>query len=257
MDGPLAKWVSQIKTGSTLVSARGTRASLNAKWQSQVLGFCNQALKDRYPFSPRSPTDVAIQDFGKLFAPGGLIDSFVTENLLQHINTAQRPWAWSATGAAELGISNDVLEQLQLAAEIRDAFFGAGSDPKVTFEIRPLALSDTANEMVLEIHGTQIRYRLNTSPEQVSVTWPGDIGLSRITFSPPLSTSENSFLREGPWAWFRVFNFVPTPKAGGGDQNKVIFKVGQHTGIFRMRLGSSINPFTLPALTRFRCPQSL
>ena len=257
LSGPLSRWASQIGTGSSGISARGTRAELNARWQSQVLSFCTQAISDRYPFTPRSAADVTIQDFSRLFAPGGLIDAFVTENLLAYIDTSQRPWVWKQVNGADLGISPGVLEQLQLAAEIRDAFFAAGSEPSVNFEIRPEALSENASEVTLEIHGKQIAYRHNTTPEQVSVTWPGDVGLSRITFTPPLENMENSFFREGPWAWFRVFNTVPTPSAGAGDQNRVIFKVGTRTGIFKMRLGSSINPFTLPAITRFRCPQSL
>ena len=255
IEGPLSRWASQIGTGSSNISARGTRAELNAQWQSQVLNFCTQALTDRYPFTPRSAADVTIQDFAKLFAPGGLIDGFVSQNLLVHIDTTQKPWVWKPVNGADLGISDGVLEQLQLAAEIRDAFFGTGAGPSV--EIRPEALSENAKEVLLEIHGKQISYRHNTTPQQVSVQWPGDIGLSRITFSPPLQNMENSFFREGPWAWFRIFNTVPTPKAGAGDQNRVIFKVGTRTGIFKMRLGSAINPFTLPAITRFRCPQSL
>ena len=257
LSGPLSRWASQIGTGSSGISARGTRAELNARWQSQVLNFCTQAITDRYPFSPRSSADVTIQDFGRLFAPGGLIDAFTTENLLAFIDTSQKPWAWRPVNGADLGISPGVLEQLELAAEIRDAFFASGAEPSVSFEIRPEALSENAREVLLEIHGKQIAYRHNTTPEQVAVTWPGDVGLSRITFSPPLENMENSFFREGPWAWFRIFNTVPTPSAGAGDQNRMIFRVGTRTGIFKMRLGSAINPFTLPAVSRFRCPQSL
>lgn len=257
IDGPLSRWASQIGAGSSGISARGTRAQLNAQWQSQVLSFCSQALTDRYPFTPRASTDVAIQDFTRLFAPNGMIDTFINANLLQLIDTSKKPWSWKPVNGSDLGISDGVLEQMQFASEIRDAFFGAGPVPNVTFEIRPEALSENAKKVLLEIHGKQVPYQHNKAPNPVSVTWPGDLGLSRITFSPPLENMENSFFREGPWAWFRVFNAVPTPKAGGGDQNRIIFKVGARTGIFKMRLGSSINPFTLPALTRFRCPQSL
>jgi len=256
-EGPLKRWASQIGAGSSGITARGTRAQLNARWQSQVLSFCSQALTDRYPFTPRASADVAIQDFTRLFAPNGMIDTFVNSNLLDFIDSSKKPWAWKTVNGSDLGISNGVLEQLQFASEIRDAFFGAGPIPNVTFEIRPEALSENAKKVLLEIHGEQIPYQHNKAPVPVSITWPGDVGLSRITFSPSLDNMENSFFREGPWAWFRVFNAVPTPKAGGGDQNRIIFKVGTRTGIFKMRLGSAINPFTLPALTRFRCPQSL
>ncbi|MFD2853844.1 type VI secretion system membrane subunit TssM [Seohaeicola zhoushanensis] len=126
-DGPLQRWASQITTGSTGAAGETTRASINAKWQSSVLPFCEQVLNNRYPFNRRAGADVAMGDFAKLFGPTGLIDSFFNDNLLPHVDTRTRPWTWKPVNNVDLGISQQVLEQLQFAAEIKDAFFATGA----------------------------------------------------------------------------------------------------------------------------------
>lgn len=254
IEGPLQRWASQIGGGLTEITAQGTRAQLNARWQSQVLSFCTQALDNRYPFFPRARADVATQDFARLFAPGGAIDAFVSENLLRYIDTSKKPWAWNN---AELGISTSVLEQLQFAAEIRDVFFGAGTEMNVAFEMRPEALDPKANRVLLEIDGQQVSYGHGEQVNPVALKWPGSVGLGRVTFDPPLPGVESGMFREGPWAWFRLLNAAEVRGTNAPDQKRVIFRIGGRIAIFRMRSGSALTPFSLPALNRFRCPKSL
>ena len=73
-DGPLERWATQIASGSSGITSDSTRTGLNARWQSTILPFCEQALADRYPFNRRAQADVAVADFQKLFGPAGLID---------------------------------------------------------------------------------------------------------------------------------------------------------------------------------------
>jgi len=144
IDGPVQRWAAQITTGSSGIAADGTRASINARWQASVLPFCTQALDNRYPFNRRASADVGMQDFAKLFAPGGMIDGFFNENLLKHVDTRTRPWTWKRVNNVDLGISLAVLQQMQYASEIRDAFFAAGPVPSVQFQITPEALDPKA-----------------------------------------------------------------------------------------------------------------
>ncbi len=258
IDGPIQRWASQISTGSSGITADGTRASINAAWQANVLPFCEQALSDRYPFNRRSRADVAMQDFARLFAPGGLIDAFFTDNLLKYVDTRSRPWTWKRVNDVDLGISQAVLEQMQYAAEIRDGFFAAGPTPAVQFQITPEALDPKAKSVMLEIDGQQIGFEHRSGqPSPVAVTWPGSVGLARIMFQPDRKSIESTLSRDGPWGWFRLLDAAEVRRTNVSDRKRVIFNVGGRIAIFQLQSGSVINPFALPALSKFSCPKSM
>ncbi|NNE52761.1 MAG: type VI secretion system membrane subunit TssM [Sulfitobacter sp.] len=257
IDGPLQRWATQIGSGSSGITSDSTRSSINARWQANILPFCQQALADRYPINRRARADVAIADFQKLFGPAGLIDSFVTENLLKFIDTRTRPWSWKKVNDVDLGISPAVLTQLQYAAEIREAFFGGGTAPAVQFQIMPQALDPKAKSVSLEVHGKQVNFaHRGGAPTPIAVDWPGAVGLARVMFDPQPRDIESVLQRDGPWAWFRLLDAAEVRRTNVSDRKRVIFNVGGRIAIFQLQSGSVINPFTLPALSKFSCPKS-
>ncbi|MEM8591750.1 MAG: type VI secretion system membrane subunit TssM [Pseudomonadota bacterium] len=256
LPGPIQRWSAQISTGSSGITADGTRASMNAQWQSQVLPFCQQALDNRYPFTRGAKADVAMGDFERLFAPGGLIDTFFNENLLQYVDTRARPWAWKRVNDADLGISQQVLQQMQYASEIRDAFFAGAPKPAVSFQITPEALDPKAQRVVLEIDGQQVDFQHAAAPRPAAITWPGNVGAARIVMEPEASNTANTIARDGPWAWFRLLSAAEVRRTNVSDRNRVIFNVGGRISIFQLQSGSVLNPFSLPALGKFSCPTS-
>lgn len=256
MEGPIPRWATQITTGSSGITADGTRASINARWQAQVLPFCEQAISKRYPFDRRAGADVAIQDFARLFAPGGLIDSFFNENLRDYVDTRSRPWAWRRVNDTDLGISPAVLKQMQNAAEIRDAFFSAGPEPSVKFQMTPEALDPKAKEIILEIDGQTVKFSHKDAPKPFAINWPGSVGMARVTLQPVRKDVGNSLGRDGPWAWFRLLSAAELRRTNVSDRNRVIFNIGGRIAIFQMQSGSVLNPFALPALSEFSCPKS-
>jgi type VI secretion system protein ImpL len=251
----MQRWAAQIASGSSGITADGTRASINARWQSQVLPFCEQALANRYPFDRRAKADMSIQDFSKLFAPGGLIDGFFSENLLKFVDTRTRPWSWKTVNNTDLGISPAVLQQMQNASEIRDAFFNGAPAPAVNFQITPEALDPKAKEVTLEIDGQSVNFQ-HRAPTPVAITWPGSVGLARVILQPQENDAGNMISRDGPWAWFRLLNAAEIRRTNVSDRNRVIFNVGGRIAIFQLQSGSVLNPFALKALSDFNCPKS-
>jgi len=254
--GPIPRWATQITTGSSGITADGTRASINSIWQSQVLPFCEQALDNRYPFSRQAQADVALRDFARLFAPGGLIDTFFNDNLRDHVDTRARPWAWQRVNDADLGISQAVLQQMQYASEIRDAFFSGGEQPAIRFQMTPEALDPKATQVTLEIDGQSVEFRHNMAPSPSAVTWPGSVSMARVTFEPTEQGIGNSLDRDGPWALFRLLSAAEVRRTNVSDRNRVIFNVGGRIAIFQLQSGSVLNPFSLEALSKFSCPKS-
>ncbi|MDG1282044.1 MAG: type VI secretion system membrane subunit TssM [Pseudorhodobacter sp.] len=257
LPGPMQRWTTQISTGSSGITADGNRASINAKWQSQVLPTCTQVLEGRYPFNRRSSNDVGMQDFARMFAPDGLLDTFFKENLARFVDTQTRPWVWKTVNNADLGISQEVLTQFEHADAIRAAFFPAGPAPSVSFQITPEALDPKAQRVLLEIDGAQVEFKQGSGqPPPVGVSWPGAAGFGRVSFEPPLSGLESQLRRDGPWGWFRLLDAASIRRTNVSDKNRVIFNVGGRIAIFQMQSGSSLNPFALPSLGKFSCPKS-
>jgi type VI secretion system protein ImpL len=214
LPGPMQRWATQIASGSSGITADGTRAQINARWQSQVLPFCEEALTNRYPFNRRAQADVAAADFARLFAPDGLIDTFFNENLTRYVDTRSRPWTWRQVNNADLGISQSVLQQFEYAAQIKDAFFPAGAAPQIGFQITPEALDPKAQSVQLQIDGTPVQFGHREQPTPVAINWPGSVGLARIEFAPPASNVENRLQRDGPGpgsgCWTRPRSGAPT-----------------------------------------------
>ena len=257
LPGPAQRWANQVASGSSGVAAGGARSGLNAQWQAKVYPFCEKALNNRYPFNRGATADVALQDFARLFAPNGLIDSFFNENLITFVDTTSNPWRWRKVNNTDLGISNAVLAQFQRAAEIRDSFFLAPGLPSVTFDMTPVALDPKAEQVIVEIEGQPITYA-HGPPQVTPLTWPGKAGgRTRVSFSPELPGIENVTNREGPWAWFRLLDAAEVRRTNVSDRSRVIFNIGGRIAVFQLRAGSALNPFTLPALGGFRCPKSM
>ncbi|MEW9921686.1 type VI secretion system membrane subunit TssM [Marimonas sp. MJW-29] len=255
--GPLERWANQITSSSSGITADGTRSSINAAWQANVLPFCTQALENRYPFNRRARADVALADFQKLFGPGGMIDAFFQTHLSKFVDTGARPWQWKQVNDVDLGISPAVLEQLQYAAEIRDAFFAGGPTPQVQFQITPEALDPKADSVQLTIGSQNILFetrRPNNTP--VAITWPGTVGLAGVVFQPNLRDAESQLAKDGPWAWFRLLDAAEIRRTNVADRTRVIFNVAGRIAIYQLQSGSVINPFALPALSKFSCPKS-
>lgn len=257
IEGPLARWASQITTGGAGITADGTRASINAAWQQGVLPFCTQATTKLYPFDRRAAADLSIADFTKLFGPGGLVDGFMTTNLKDLIDTSKKPWTWKVVNGADLGISQAVLDQLQAASEIKDAFFASGPAPAVAFQITPVALDPNAQDITLNIDGQSVAFAQSAGqPLPTAITWPGAVGVAQVTFNPPLNGGESAVTKDGPWGWFRLLDSAEVRATNAPDRKRVIFNVGGRIAIFQMQSGSVVNAFSLPAMSSFSCPSS-
>lgn len=257
LPGPIQRWAAQIISGSSGITADGTRAGINARWQSTVFPFCEQATASVYPFDKRAQADIAMGDFTKLFAPTGLIDTFFNENLAKFVDQRARPWTFKKVNDADLGISPAVLQQMQFAAEIRDAFFAGGPAPRVQFQITPEALDPKARGITLEVDGQAVEFKHSDGqPRPSAIVWPGTVGLARVAFNPEVSGSESTLSRDGPWAWYRLLDAATIRKTNVSDRSRLIFNVGGRIAIFQMQSGSVLNPFNLPALAKFVCPKS-
>ncbi len=262
LPSPLRDWMDAVLKGNSAVSVGGARERMNAEWKSNVLPFCRQALDNRYPLFKQSAADVPLDDFARLFAPGGLIDGFFDTQLRPFVDTAQRPWRWQRVEDTDLGIPAAVLVQFQYAAAIRDALFGGGKTPRVSFEITPVSLDAGAGQVTLTVDGQPVVYQ-HGPPVPKQLQWPGSGGPmeARLAFTDAAggkgAVAPGSLTLRGPWAFFRLLDRATVTRSQQPDHFTIAFNINGHSAAFEVAANSVVNPFMLDALGRFRCPAGL
>jgi type VI secretion system protein ImpL len=255
---PVNEWMKSVAENSAGLTLGSARNHVNAVWTSQVLPFCKRALANRYPFARGSAQDVTLDDFSRLFGPGGLIDGFFQKYLSAFVDTTQKTWQWRVAGDSGLSSSPEVLRQFQRAAEIKEAFFGATPTPSARFQLRPISMDASIERLSLDIDGQQVSYSHGPA-RATALVWPGPGGAGQVTLemSPPAGAGTSAVTLTGPWAWFRLLDQSSIQPSGGPEEFRVTFSLGGRNAIYTVTAGSVVNPFRLPALRAFSCPEKL
>jgi len=75
--------------------------------------------------------------------------------------------------------------------------------------------------------------------------------------SPPAATGSSAVTYNGPWAWFRLLDQSRIQPLGQPEEFRVTFSLGGRSAVFSLLANSVSNPFRLPALGAFSCPEKL
>ena len=178
---PVDIWLSDLSASVTSVTSGTARNVISQTWNSSGQRFCQQATRGRYPFAHGSGSEISVDDFTKLFGPGGTMDSFFNQNLREFVNTRRRPWRWQYNSAE--GVSSAFLAQFEHADAIRQAFFSGGT-ASFHYEITPDRLDPNANAMTLDIGGQMLRYA-HGPVRSSTMVWPaGGDGGARLSVEP-------------------------------------------------------------------------
>jgi type VI secretion system protein ImpL len=243
---------------------------IEQEWETKVLPLCAQALKGRYPVLRTSTVDVTPDDFARLLAPNGLIDSFINNSLRPFVDMSQTPWRARSSASGGVNLSADALAQLQRATRIRDAFFGGGSSPVLRLVITPVSV-DAGTRAVLDIEGQEIAFDGNES-RPVAVQWPGPSGVRQSTLTFEVKSAETKIASTtavppaqatpaisgtGAWSLFRLLDAGRLERIGGPDSWRVTFVANGHRAVYEIHAGSVINPLGSRDLAAFKCPPSL
>jgi len=243
---------------SAVASTAGQDAKdqLNRLWITKVYDFCRQAINGRYPLAADSQREVTLADFGQFFRPGGRMDAFFQENLARHVDTSRRSWRLNR-GAPE--ISTGALRAFQLAHRIKEQFFeGGASMPVVRFQLRPISMSASADQFLLNIDGQLVEYR-HDPRSLIPLQWPAPSPTGQVyfRFSPPASFGPSGLTERGPWAWFRILDHASIQPTDLPERFGLSFKLGDYWAQYELWAASAFNPFDRSELRRFWCPQRL
>lgn len=249
---PIDDWVGQIAADATRVTRDAVIAQLNAIWRADILPFCTSAVQGRYPFDEASAIDVNTLDFARLFGPGGLIDTFTNEELLNYIDSSVRPWRWRA----DFGLDNAVLAPFENARSIRDALFPGGAGPVMAFTLEPKDLSANAARVTLNVDGQVLTY-FNSATRPMPMTWPGSDGTGMVTlsFTPVDGSAEVITSEIGGWALLRLIRKGRLSATNLPELFRLRLGAQGFIADYELRANSVENPFDLTIFSGFRCPQ--
>ncbi|MEJ0095444.1 MAG: type VI secretion system membrane subunit TssM [Methylocella sp.] len=214
------------------------------KLRNSVTMACRERISSRFPFNRSAARDVSLEDFARMFGPKGLIDQFVSENILP---ASGAEWKWRDGSQLAKKLAPTALADFQLAAEIREAFFGADSAvPGFSYAVTPPALRASR----LEIDATVI----NGGAKAITVQWPGPAAIHRTALRLR-SSKAPAIERQGVWSIYRMLD------AGrvNGDGTLATFSIGGRDLQYRFNASATspsatLKPLDLIQLRKFHCP---
>src|SRR5206468_314803 len=159
---PLARWLQAMAASSTALRGGGARQQVIAAYNGAggPASLCPLAVNGRFPFVAGSTLETPLDDFARLFSPGGLIDGFFNTQLRPYVDTSgDGSWKPHPVDGVPAPVAPADLAQFQKAAVIRELFFAAGGNaPAVRFDITPVDLDAVATQVTLDIGGTPVIY---------------------------------------------------------------------------------------------------
>ncbi|NRO94449.1 type VI secretion system membrane subunit TssM [Paraburkholderia sp. NMBU_R16] len=254
---PMAGMLRGLSASGTAATLAGERLRLDALWRANVVPFGHAALDGRYPFVRTSQVDVTLDDFTRVFGPGGLIDTFFRNNIQQYVDMSTPHWSWKPSAKA-LGMSAKTLEMFREAAAIREAFFQDGSRTiQVRFALTPESMDPALTRFVLTLAGKTLDYQ-HDPRRAVSFDWPGAAAPqpARIDFAPAAADGRSAVDAQGQWRLFRLLDLGKLTRERA-DSFSLSFDFGGRKVSLDLSASSVVNPFALDALSKFQLVDTL
>ena len=253
---PFASMLENIDSIGTGIALDSDRARLNAAWNANAAAFCRQAIAGRYPLVRASVSEVTADDFGRFFAPGGIMDDFFQKNLLPYVDMNAVPWRWRPGIAATIGIAPDVLAEFEKAATIRDMFFSNGSKlASMRFELTLLAADPGLGHLLLEIDGQALNYTASEPVVPILFQVPSGKRTGLVRFETTPAGKQPDVKTQGSWAWLRMIDRGTLEPTQQHERFRLNFNLEGRKVLFELTASSVINPFRREALEQFHCPE--
>lgn len=255
---PLAQMLQEISNSASGLTSGSERQRLNSLWSAQAGPFCRVAIAGRYPLVRNSNSEVTADDFGKFFAPNGMMDDFFNKNLLPYVDMGGKQWHWRSTAQnTSLGISQQVLDTFQRAARIRDAFFVAGGNqPSIRFELKPVSIDPLLTSLSLDIDGQKLNYATGVNAQGMPFILPSGKGNGQVKFTA-IPALHGDWHTEGSWAWFRMIDKGMQESTDQPERYRLSFNLDGKKAVVELTASSVINPYQRDVLEQFHCMDKL
>jgi type VI secretion system protein ImpL len=186
--------------------------SPDLKTNAAAKTFCNsfQPLLKKYPFSPSAPespvSEATLKDLQDYFAPDeGKIWKFQKSALVDLTTLDGKVWKPNPA-SQKLKPTQELLDFLNWAQQLRMAFFSDGNSPHLTYSLRTVLASGSKQVIQLTIDGQSHEFTADHQLQH-TFTWPAAAGVEAKADgrSGTAGYTAGFDSHYGLWAAFRLF----------------------------------------------------
>jgi type VI secretion system protein ImpL len=256
---PLNAWFDGLADDSWRHVLDDAYRHVNQRYQSEVYGFYNKAIRQRYPFNAHASSDVALSDFHEFFKPQGVMARFFDGYLRPFVSADGGRYRLRSLEGRSLPISRALLEQLAKTQVIGRGFFAEDQgELGVRFTLAPYSLDPAVSRAILRVGNQQMEYRHGPIVPMV-FQWPSEAqdGRSSLVLERgverPLGIEKNT----GAWSLFRLFDLMQSEPASGRDVQILKAELAGLRANYLLTSQRSPSPFQMSTWRTFRLPEQL
>ena len=244
---------------STALRGGGARQQVIAAYNGSggPAALCPLAVNGRFPFVAGSSLETPLDDFAKLFAPGGLIDGFFNTQLRPYVDTTGTAWKAQSVDGVPAPVSPADIAQFQRAAVIRDLFFAPGSDDdrrSLRHHAGRSRRRRFAGQPGVRRHVGHLCARpVALDPDRLAGAEPHAecaAGVRSAACRRHRRAGRERSVGDVPPVWARHASAKPARR----ERYTLSFALGNRQATFELRAASVLNPFAPGVLQDFRCP---
>lgn len=254
LPGPVAALVTEAENDFRGEAADATLAEMNRALANDVTFLCRDNITALYPFT-NTPRHLPPGAFGQFFGQGGTMDTYFNTYLAGMVIRTENGLEYDPANPLSEKLNPATLKEFERAEDIRRAFFpDGGTTPKVDINVTHVDSHSSVDSAQMDINGSTILTAPRDAPQVIS--WPGGGAQASIQLFPRQQNDSIVEVREGPWSFLRLLR-----AASAIDQNGTVtratWQIGGRPIIYEFSYTASDDPFLLPALREFQCPQAL
>jgi type VI secretion system protein ImpL len=259
LPAPLNQWMHQLAMNVWQVMLNTSKQALTQEWNKSIASVYQNQLNNRYPFNSQSNQDVSLNSFANMYAPTGLIQSYINTNLRPLIDTEKNQWQNASLDGLSLNFSNSTLIFLQNALKISTSLFPHHDKQMyLPITINATNFSNNLTSVNIQYGKHTFTFTKNINNNAIAVQWP--MANTNPTIMIKLNESNHSskeLTYNGPWSLWRLMNSARLKP--DVTHNHWLGIIEDQDTAFQFLMGSqkSVNPFSLNQFTQMHFPTNL
>lgn len=251
----LSSMVTKAESDFRAGASDASIEEMNRALADRITFTCRESIVTAYPFA-NSDRSLSIDNFARFFGTGGEMDRYFTEFLEPYVErTNEGGLKWREDMEITSRMSDATLKQFERAETIRRAFFAGGGDqPSVEISVSQVDAHPTVEMADLIINGSEVRSV--TGSLASTIVWPGTGRSSMIMLSPSLDRVSAVVAENSPWSFMQLLEKAQY-RDQRGETLRATFVIGGRNITYDFTINAVVNPFTMPELREFQCPQSI
>ena len=251
---PLAQIVNDADGDFRSGASDASIETMNRALTNQITFFCRENIASAYPFGTSSRS-LSIDNFARFFGPGGEMDRYFTEYLEPYVERGSDGLTYRTDKDITGRMNVSTLKQFERAERIRRAFFaGGGSQPQVEITVAQVDAHPSIQQALLSINDAQVQTVTGSLPQ--TVVWPGKGKSTLLQISPTLDRPSALLFEGSSWTIMDLLSHASS-RQQIGDTLRATFTIGGRNIIYDFTVNAIANPFTMPDIREFECPQSI